>query len=134
MKRTTFTILSLLLAGVATQAYASEHENPTPPQDGPHHEKMAGHMFKETDKNDDGFISKEEWIAKGDKMFAEIDTNKDGKLAHDEMKAHHEKKREEWKERREERKEHMEERKDKLKEKLEKLEKKADPATPAEKH
>ena len=132
MKTLSLTTLSLIALFSAGSAFAAD-DKPMPPKDGAAHEKSGGRMFKETDGNTDGAISKDEWRAKGDKMFGEIDANGDGKLTPDETKAHHSKKREEWKERREERKEKVEEHKEKLKEKLEKLEKKT-PEAPAEKH
>lgn len=117
-----YTVLMLSCAAMlaATTASANDHEGKLPPQGGAPHGKMHGGMFKETDSNGDGGIDKAEWQAKGDRMFAEIDANKDGKISHDEMKAHHEQKREERKERHEERKERREEMKEKMGERMEK--------------
>jgi hypothetical protein len=124
MKKT-LSALSIILALSATTAFATE---PTaiPPAKGDEHK--GGKMFKETDGNSDGSISKDEWRTRGDKMFGEMDTSGDGKLTHEEMKAHYDKKRAEWKDRREERKEKIGAMKEKLKERQEN---KAAPATPA---
>lgn len=54
----------------------------------------------EADTDKDGKISKAEFTAKGDKMFAEMDKNGDGFITPDEMKAHHEAMKEKFKERR----------------------------------
>ena len=137
MKKTV-TALSLILALAAGSAFAAETQPNVAPAGDEHH----GGMFKKVDTNGDGAIGKDEWVAKGDKMFGDIDANKDSKISPDEMKAHREQKRAEWKERREERKaklgekleEHkakIEERKGKIDEKLEQLNKKPVGTAPA---
>jgi Ca2+-binding EF-hand superfamily protein len=47
-------------------------------------------MFEKMDSNSDGFVSKDEYLAKTEKRFEAMDTNKDGKISKDEFKAHHE--------------------------------------------
>jgi len=52
--------------------------------------KVAGAMFKDLDKNNDGFISRDE--SKGsphEKAFDKLDTNADGKLSESEHAAWH---------------------------------------------
>ena len=71
---------ALAAAPVATDAPASSHFS----------------LPKDLDTNGDGFVSKDEWRARGDKMFEEMDANHDGKISADEMKAHSEAKRAEW--------------------------------------
>lgn len=50
---------------------------------------IGGPVFDLIDTNKDGKLTKEEVRAAHDKKFLEIDTNKDGFLAKEEMKAHH---------------------------------------------
>lgn len=81
------TIMFATSSALAADAPKTDHKGDTHP---PRH-------FELTDTNHDGAISKDEWRAKGDTMFAEIDANHDGKLTEDEMKAAHQKRRAEWK-------------------------------------
>lgn len=53
-------------------------------------EKKHGDHFKKADTNNDGSISKEEFMTRHEKKFVEIDANHDGKISNDEMKARHE--------------------------------------------
>lgn len=112
MKIITFSALSLFIALASGSSNAAE--------DSGNHKKIAGHMFKENDIDKDGLISKSEWQAKGDKMFADADGNHDGNISPDEIKAHHEKKRAEHEARRAERQEKIAERKEKIGERKEK--------------
>lgn len=87
-------IASLALVMFATPVLAEEggprgHRGPGP-----------DHFIKELDTDGDGKISRAEFAAKGDKMFAEADANKDGFLTKDEMKAAHEARKAKWKEKR----------------------------------
>ncbi|MBI1327309.1 MAG: hypothetical protein GC136_06660 [Alphaproteobacteria bacterium] len=79
--------LSAVLAVLAAPAFA-EDVPPPPPHD-------KGAMFKKIDKDGDGFATRAEMEAahkeKLDKMFAEGDTDKDGKLSQEEMKTSFEK-------------------------------------------
>ena len=98
MKKTTISALSLLVAFTATSAFAAD--SPIPPAGGPGGKPPAIIIRDDRDTNKDGAISKEEWTARGDKMFAEIDANKDGKITPEETKAHYEAKRAEMEKRR----------------------------------
>ncbi len=89
MKKT-LSALTLMLAFAAGSALAADANTTTPVKGGTPPMMHGGeHHFKELDTNGDGFISKAEWTAKGDKMFAEIDANHDGKISPEEMKAYH---------------------------------------------
>lgn len=57
---------------------------PMPPEGGPRH-----HFMKRADANEDGVITKGEFTDAGEKMFAMLDQNGDGKLAKDEMHRRH---------------------------------------------
>lgn len=115
MKKVTLPSLGLIAFLVAANAFATEQTPPSPQGD----TSPGGKIFAESDGNNDGFISKDEWRIKGDKMFSDIDSNGDGKLTQDETKAHREKKRAEWKDRRAGRQEKMGEMKEKLRERKE---------------
>ncbi len=55
-------------------------------------EKKHAEYFARSDSNSDGFISKDEFLAKALSRFGEIDTNHDGKVNPAEMKAYRESK------------------------------------------
>jgi len=97
MKKTVLYTLSTLVLLSATTAFAAD---PKIPPAGNEHPALGKGAFEHTDSNKDGFISKEEWLARGDALFAEIDANKDGKITPEEMKAHRDTKRAEWEKRR----------------------------------
>lgn len=60
---------------------------------GKHMGKMhAGKMFKHMDSNDDGKVSREEFMDKHRAMFDKMDADDDGQLSKDEMKQKHKKK------------------------------------------
>ncbi len=89
MKTLKFLAISSLLLGLTQAAYAAH--------DGTDHDKMASHhhSWQDADTNNDGVISKEEFMAKhqqrAEKMFTKLDTNKDGKVDAAERKAMHDK-------------------------------------------
>lgn len=91
---------ALIFAGGA--AFAADTSAPPAP-DGKHPPKHD--RFKAADKNEDGFLTKDEMKAQQEKrlddMFERTDTNKDGKLSQDEMKAGREAMKQRWKERKE---------------------------------
>lgn len=95
MKKPVLALLALSL--FATPALAEEHKGPG----GPGGRPGPDHFIKKIDTDKDGKVSKAEWNAKGDAMFNDSDTNKDGFITRDEAEAFHAKKREEWKSKRE---------------------------------
>lgn len=66
-------ILASMIAGFATPAFANSN------------------YWADADTNKDGFISKAEHSAYGDKKFAKKDTNGDGRISKEESEAHHKK-------------------------------------------
>lgn len=92
----TSSTLMLLISGlfVSGMAMADHHGGGDATQEKMHqHGGMHGEnsmpMFDKFDTDKDGRVSKEEMRAGTDKLFAEVDTNKDGFIAKDEMEAHH---------------------------------------------
>lgn len=59
--------------------------------------KFVEHMVQKMDTDKDGAISEAEFQASSKTRFDAMDANKDGKLTQEEIKAHHEAKRAEWK-------------------------------------
>ncbi|WP_036302217.1 EF-hand domain-containing protein [Methylotenera sp. L2L1] len=83
MKITQILLTSTLLFGLAQVAHAD------------HHGGEAGkHGCQKADTNNDGAISRDEFMAKhqarAEKMFSKLDANNDGKIDADERKAAHE--------------------------------------------
>lgn len=76
MKKITVMALSLATALFAGQALAEHHEGKGPGGI----DSKRGNMFEESDTNKDGAVTKEEFRAQGDKLFAKLDTNGDGKI------------------------------------------------------
>lgn len=94
------TIRKMLLSAVALMALAvPAMAQSTPPAGAPPHD--GGPMGKfNADTDGDGMLSRAEFQAMQDKRFDEMDTNHDGKISKDEMKAHHEQMKERMKEKR----------------------------------
>ena len=114
--------LSALMATTLAAGPVLAEDGPRGSEDGrPHHEGRGGpdgpgKMFKESDVNGDGFLTREEMEnahqKRLDQMFKDTDTDNDGKLSQDEMKAGREKMREKMRERMKERKERHDDRHD----------------------
>lgn len=89
MKKPVLATLALCL--FAVPAFAEHHEGG---EKGP---RGADHFIQKADSDKDGKVSKAEWSAKGDAMFNESDTNRDGFITRDEAQAFHAKRMEKWK-------------------------------------
>lgn len=75
-------LLAVSTLAIAASAQAAKKS----PEEIAHLQEAA---FKRADSNGDGFISREEFLAKASKKFDEIDTNHDKKISKEEMKAYH---------------------------------------------
>jgi len=95
MKIVTLALVAAFTGLAAATAFAADTPAAPPMGDKPHGDHMKERM-KEIDTNNDTAISKDEWRAKGDKMFNEMDADHDGKITPEEMKTHREAKRAEW--------------------------------------
>lgn len=85
MKISSLAYASLLALTIAAPAFAETPAAPaeaTPPAQ---HEGHAGPM-QTADTNNDGLLSKAEFMAVQEKRFADMDTNKDGNISRDEMR------------------------------------------------
>jgi len=86
-------VLAATLGLGATAAMADNHK------DGHH----KGGMMQKVDTNGDGMVSKTEFMAKHEEMFAKMDANNDGNLTKEEMKSAREAMKEKWEEKKEKR-------------------------------
>lgn len=104
MNKTLFSALAVALL-VASPALAQEGGKKFDPAKA---EAKHAERFAKTDTNNDGVISRDEFLAshakRAEEMFTKIDADNDGKVTKDEMKAGHEKMRADMKKRWEERK------------------------------
>lgn len=91
MKKSMFLVLGSVMALSLSQAYANDEKA------GPGKGSRLSENFKISDSNSDGFVSHDEFRARGDQMFKDIDTNSDGKLSPDEMREHHKQQFQKWK-------------------------------------
>lgn len=110
-RKATMALAALILMGTALPAFAEEG----PKGDGPRKDRGAK-MFEEADTNKDGKLTKDEMRASHDKridkMFSELDTDKSGDLTKAELDAGRDKMREKMKERWKDKKDHAPEGKD----------------------
>ena len=94
MKNYVLTALMAATLGLtATAAIANDHE-------GGHHK---GKMMEKVDTNGDGVISKAEFMAKHEDMFAKMDANNDSQLTKEEMREARQAMKEKWEEMKEKR-------------------------------
>ncbi len=102
MKKYLFLTASVLVfsAVVILPAYAEHHEG-----------KEAKGIFAKHDANNDGVVTKDEFMSHAETKFKEIDKNSDGKINKEESETH----RAEWKEKHKEKREDI---KEKMKEKI----------------
>tara|TARA_B100000073_G_C23744367_1_gene574653 strand:- start:580 stop:1005 length:426 start_codon:yes stop_codon:yes gene_type:complete len=87
--------LGAAILGLSASAYAEGGM-----KDKKHHFDKKGHherMLKKLDTNQDGKISKAEFLTESEKRFTEIDADANGELTSEEMQKHHEARREEMK-------------------------------------
>lgn len=84
MKHATWIVASLGLIAASTSYAADTGTKKSPAEI----EKHAAGRFKKSDTNNDGVISKEEFLARSEKRFNEIDADHDGKISPQEMKAY----------------------------------------------
>lgn len=88
MKSLKLLVISSLVLGLSQVAYADHHE-------GGHDKADHGQMWKKADANNDGAVSKDEFMAmqqaRAEKKFAKLDANSDGKVDDAELKAMHQK-------------------------------------------
>lgn len=85
-KALTFASAALVLAGLTTVGAANASHHKGDHGDKPHHGKG---MIKQMDSNGDGIVSKEESLAFVEMLYSTADTDGDGNLTIDEMRAHH---------------------------------------------
>ena len=78
----------LVFGSTVVSAAPSEHHGQ---MQGDMHGQMEEKMFNQVDTNRDGAISKSEFNAYQSKQFKRMDANGDGKISHDEMDAGHKK-------------------------------------------
>lgn len=87
-------LAALALSLLATPVLAESTDTKSP-----HGGRGPDHFMSKVDADKDGKVSKAEWSAKGEKMFNESDSNKDGFITRDEAQAFHEKRKAKWQER-----------------------------------
>lgn len=100
MKTSMLTLASMALISLsAGAAFAGHHEG------GMDGKSKKGYYMKKMDTNEDGQISKDEFMAKYEKKFDKKDTNGDGFISKDEMKEAKKEMKKKWKEKKEKMKE-----------------------------
>jgi hypothetical protein len=103
MNRTYALLLAATIGLGATPSFAQTPPAAPAPVVAPHAGGPGHGFFEEADTNHDGFLTKDEMRAAQDKkldeMFARLDTNKDGKLSKEELQKGHEEMRNKMRER-----------------------------------
>jgi hypothetical protein len=94
-------IMMLGAAVLALQAIPALAQD-APPQDGGMRHGGPGKFFQMQDANNDGVVTEGEFIASAKKRFAELDTDKNGKVTKEEMDAHRDEMRKKWESHRDE--------------------------------
>jgi hypothetical protein len=85
MKHSTILVAAAFLLGTSLPVLAQDAQKNMQPNNSQHGKTM----FEEMDTNNDGVISKDEFMASAGKRFDKIDANHDGKISHDEVEAFH---------------------------------------------
>lgn len=106
------TLAALALIAMPAVSFAQEPAETPKAEEGKGEHKGPGKMFKETDTNGDGQMSKEEFMAFHEKRFGEMDSNGDGQISGEEAKA----KAQEWREKMKEKRKEWQEKKEGMKE------------------
>ena len=96
MKYSIMAAIAAITTLAATAPFAAETTKPATATAANQPAAFAKDHVREGDTNNDGFLSKDEWRARGDKMFSEVDANGDGKLSADEFKSNNEARRAKW--------------------------------------
>lgn len=108
--KTFLTLAASLLLATSAMAQEPATDAAAPAEQAAPKAEMKNKAFAEKDKDGDGFISKEEFLANAEEKFGKIDGDNDGKLSPQELKSFHEEQKKNWKERMAERKERLEQR------------------------
>lgn len=90
MIRTLATAAVVLLAAAASAQAQTASEDREARQDRRVVVLSGGGEGKRLDRDGDGAVTREEFLAMHTEMFAKLDRNGDGRLADDEMRSHHE--------------------------------------------
>ena len=105
MKKLLMLTALTMVAGAGT-ALAQGPGNGSMDGKGPRHknpERMIEMIFKRHDTNEDGKISKDEFMKEAEERFAKMDADSDDQITREEAKAHAEKMKEQYQKRMEER-------------------------------
>lgn len=96
MKKFAYSAAIMALIGAFAMPAMADHHGKKNGERG----KGGDRMFEQLDTNRDGVITRDEFIAHATKRFEAMDANKDGQVTKEEAKAHYETKRQDWKDKR----------------------------------